>query len=74
MTISEFWRSVEAIYGSCYGRSLVGDLYLPELGSTASQALRRGVEPIRIWDALVNETDMGEEARWVHRGAQAKNK
>lgn len=72
MTISEFWNNVDEVFGSCYGRSLVGDLYLPQLGTTASQALRRGVEPIVIWNALVDETEIGEDARWVHRQARAK--
>ncbi|MDO5033922.1 MAG: DUF3046 domain-containing protein [Actinomycetaceae bacterium] len=67
MTVSEFWKSIEAVYGSCYGRSIVGDLFLPKLGGTAEQALMGGVDPEVIWDELVRETDMGEEARWVHR-------
>lgn len=71
MTISEFWKSIEAIFGSCYGRSLVGDLFLPKLGGTAEQALKGGVDPEVIWDELIRETDMGEEARWVHRQAKA---
>lgn len=71
MTISEFWKSIVAIFGSCYGRSLVGDLFLPKLGGTAEQALKNGVDPEVIWDELIRETDMGEEARWVHRQAKA---
>jgi hypothetical protein len=71
VTISEFWKSIEAIFGSCYGRSLVGDLFLPKLGGTAEQALKNGVDPEVIWDELIRETDMGDEARWVHRQAKA---
>ncbi|MDO5719151.1 MAG: DUF3046 domain-containing protein [Actinomycetaceae bacterium] len=67
MTVSEFWSSLEAVYGSCYGRSLVGDLFLPKLGGTAEQALKQGIAPDKIWDELIRETDMGEEARWIHR-------
>ncbi|MDO5048937.1 MAG: DUF3046 domain-containing protein [Actinomycetaceae bacterium] len=70
MTISEFWKSIEAIFGSCYGRSLVGDLFLPKLGGTGEQALKNGVDPEVIWDELIRETDMGEEARWIHRQAK----
>ncbi|MDT3767519.1 DUF3046 domain-containing protein [Gleimia hominis] len=70
MTISEFWRNVEAVYGSCYGRSLVGDLFLPHLGGTAEQALKDGMEPDTVWNELVDETDVGDEARWVHRQPQ----
>lgn len=72
MTVSEFWTSLEAVYGSCYGRSLVGDLFLPKLGGTAEQALKQGVDPDTIWDELVRETDMGEEARWIHRQETAR--
>ncbi|MDK8351988.1 DUF3046 domain-containing protein [Gleimia europaea] len=67
MTVSEFWKSVEAVFGSCYGRSIVGDLFLPKLGGTAEQALMSGLDPEVIWDELIRETDMGDEARWVHR-------
>lgn len=67
MTVSEFWKSIEAVFGSCYGRSIVGDLFLPKLGGTAEQALMSGLDPEVIWDELIRETDMGEEARWVHR-------
>ena len=67
MTVSEFWKSIEAVFGSCYGRSIVGDLFLPKLGGTAEQALMSGLEPEVIWDEVIRETDMGDEARWVHR-------
>lgn len=67
MTVSEFWKSIEAVFGSCYGRSIVGDLFLPKLGGTAEQALMSGLDPEVIWDELIRETDMGDEARWVHR-------
>ncbi|WP_072341796.1 DUF3046 domain-containing protein [Actinomyces urinae] len=71
MTVSEFWKSIEAVFGSCYGRSIVGDLFLPKLGGTAEQALMSGLDPEVIWDELIRETDMGEEARWVHRREKA---
>ncbi|MDU4831939.1 MAG: DUF3046 domain-containing protein [Actinomyces sp.] len=67
MTVSEFWKSIETVFGSCYGRSIVGDLFLPKLGGTAEQALMSGLDPEVIWDELIRETDMGDEARWVHR-------
>ncbi|MDO5060605.1 MAG: DUF3046 domain-containing protein [Actinomycetaceae bacterium] len=67
MTISEFWNSLETVFGSCYGRSLVGDLYLPKLGGTAEQALKQGVAPDTIWAELIKETEMGEEYLWAHR-------
>lgn len=67
MTISEFWRCIEQVYGSCYGRCLVGDLYLPLLRGTAEQALKDGADPELVWQQLVRETQMDEAARWVHR-------
>ena len=67
MKTSEFWNALEAVYGPSLGRSLVVDLHLPVLGSTASQALESGVDPERVWAALVEETGAGEEARWAHR-------
>ena len=48
MTVSEFWKSIEAVFGSCYGRSIVGDLFLPKLGGTAEQALMSGLDP-SLW-------------------------
>lgn len=67
MTISDFWNNLEIVYGSCYGRSLVGDLFLPKLGGTAEQALKQGISPEKIWAELIRETEMGEEYLWVHR-------
>lgn len=67
MTISEFWNSLENVFGSCYGRSLVDDLYLPKLGGTAEQALKLGIAPAEIWEQLILETEMDETALWAHR-------
>ncbi|MDO4258696.1 MAG: DUF732 domain-containing protein [Actinomycetaceae bacterium] len=67
MKRSEFWAAVDEVYGSALGRSYTSDLYLVTLGSTACDALDAGVDPNLIWDALVTETGMGEQARWIHR-------
>lgn len=64
---SEFWNAVDAVFGQTLGRSLVADLYLPSIGGTAEEGIDRGVAPVDIWHALVDETQVGEEARWVHR-------
>lgn len=67
MKLSEFWDALETVYGPSLGRSLVVDLYLPSLRSTAAIALESGVDPDMVWAALVTETSMGADARWIHR-------
>ena len=67
MKESEFWNALEQVFTPALGRSLASDLYLPALGDTAAAALQEGVPPQRVWTALVDETDAGEAARWVHR-------
>lgn len=74
MKLSEFWNALETVYGPALGRSLVVDLYLPVLGSTASEALAAGRDPDAVWEALVAETGKGEEARWVHRRDPKKDR
>ena len=34
MKHSEFWKAVETVHGSAYGRSLAQDLVVPGLGAT----------------------------------------
>ncbi|QPK81842.1 DUF3046 domain-containing protein [Schaalia sp. ZJ405] len=67
MKMSEFWEAVADVYGDSLGRSYVADLYLPQLRSTASEALGRGEKPQVVWEALVSETGHGDDARWIHR-------
>lgn len=67
MTESEFWKSLEQVFGSALGHSLASDLYLASLSGTAREALAAGVKPDLVWVALVDEAGAGEEARWVHR-------
>ncbi|MGK2348723.1 DUF3046 domain-containing protein [Actinomyces sp. W5033] len=67
MKHSELWRAVESVYGSAYGRSLVKDLVLTGLGTTAQEALDAGTSPRRVWDALCDETDASQADRWVYR-------
>lgn len=74
MKLSEFWNALETVYGPALGRSLVVDLYLPVLGSTASEALAAGQDPDAVWAALVVETGKGDEARWVHRRDPKKDR
>ena len=67
MTVSEFWLSLDLVFGSALGRSLVNDLVLPQLGMTATDALAAQCKPFEVWSALVAETGSGEDALWVHR-------
>ncbi|OKL49267.1 DUF3046 domain-containing protein [Boudabousia marimammalium] len=67
MTVSEFWLSLDVVFGSTLGRSLVSDLVLPELGMTATDALEKEYDPFTIWSALIAETGSGEEALWTYR-------
>ena len=67
MKHSEFWKAVETVHGSAYGRSLAQDLVVPGLGATCVEALARGEAPRRVWDALCDETDVTEADRWAYR-------
>jgi hypothetical protein len=72
---SEFWQVVEETFGPVYGRSLVEDLVLTSLGGrTAAQAVREGDDPQRVWDAVCVEMELGEAARWRHRGEEKKRR
>ena len=72
MNKSEFWNALEQVFGTALGRSLAHDLHLSKLGETAEEALERGTKHDVIWHALIDETGMGEDARWVHRRAVKK--
>ena len=67
MKHSEFWRAVETVYGSAYGRSLAQELVLPGLRSTCVEALDAGIPPREVWQALCDETQVGDADRWVFR-------
>lgn len=67
MNKSEFWNALEQVFGTALGRSLAQDLHLSKLGCTAEDALEKGIKHDAIWHALIDETGMGEDARWVHR-------
>ncbi|WP_022868067.1 DUF3046 domain-containing protein [Schaalia vaccimaxillae] len=67
MKNSEFWEAVDTVFGSALGRSYAADLYLAPLHATAVDALAAGIEPDRVWAALVDETGQDKRARWIHR-------
>ncbi|CED91503.1 DUF3046 domain-containing protein [Actinomyces succiniciruminis] len=67
MKHSEFWRAVDTVFGSAYGRSLAQDLVLSGIGRTSAEALEAGVPPRDVWHALCDDTDRSEADRWVFR-------
>jgi len=62
--LSEFWIAVSEEFGEAYGRMLVHDLVLTELGGvTGEVALRQGASPRDIWVALCKASDVPQD-RW----------
>ncbi|ENO19237.1 DUF3046 domain-containing protein [Schaalia cardiffensis] len=73
MKTSEFWDAVDSVFGPTLGRSYAADLYLPAISGTCLEALEAGLAPQRVWEALVDETGVGESCKWFHRlDAKAK--
>ena len=67
MKASEFQYAVDAEFGA-FGRVLVRDTVLPELGNrTAQDALEAGVAPREVWYALCRSQDVPAE-RWHGAG------
>jgi hypothetical protein len=61
---SEFDRAVDAEFGA-RGGSLVSDLVLAAVGGrTPAEALRAGVPPREVWEALCAETDVPPSRRY----------
>lgn len=50
-------------FGPTYARSLAADYRLPELGATADEALRAGIEAKTVWRAVCAEFDMPAHLR-----------
>jgi hypothetical protein len=64
MRLSEFRHAVTEEFGSAYGRVLLHDLVLTDLGSrTAEVALAEGVRVTEVWLALCRATDVPEARR-----------
>lgn len=65
--MSEFWANVDDAFGSARGRSLAMDMTISALDSrTAAQAIEEGVEPQRVWEALVEQMGLPEQYRFWH--------
>ena len=68
MRLSEFQLAVSTEFGDAYGRVLVSDLVLAQLGDrTASAALAAGVPARDVWLALCAATDV-PRSRWYGVG------
>ena len=64
MRISDFWRLMDDEFGSAYSRVLAADLVLTGLGgTTAQQALDRGIDPKRVWLAVCDIQEVPQERR-----------
>ncbi|MBP2436151.1 DUF3046 domain-containing protein [Microbacterium amylolyticum] len=63
MRRSEFLRAVDDHFGA-RANWILDDLVLPGIGQTATDALNAGVPPRSIWQALCEENDLPESARY----------
>jgi hypothetical protein len=64
MRLSEFWYAINTEFGEAYGRVLVDDVVIAELGDrTAAGALKGGVPARTVWLALCRTMDV-PPARW----------
>jgi hypothetical protein len=62
--LSEFRIAVDDEFGEAYGRVLTRDVVLGDVGGlTAEQAIKAGVPPRRIWNALCETQDVPVERR-----------
>jgi len=62
---SDFWRLVDEEFGPGYGRTLVRDHVLGDLGHrTGEQALAAGEQPRTVWAALCEELQVPVARRW----------
>ena len=74
MRLSEFRIAVEEEFGEAYGRVLTRDLVLDAVGGvSADQAIKAGVPPRAIWNALCDASDVPPERRYGVGLREAKN-
>jgi hypothetical protein len=68
MKVSEFDRAVAEVFGEAYGRVVVRETVLPELGNrTALEALAAGVLTRDVWLALCKAEEV-PRSRWHGAG------
>jgi len=56
--LSEFHRAVREEFGDVHGPVLLQELWLTPFASTADEAIRGGVTPRDIWEALCDEMNV----------------
>jgi hypothetical protein len=72
LRLSQFHELVQDEFGDAYGRVLLHDLALGDLGDlTANAALVKGVDPKIIWMALCREAQVPAD-RWHGRNKPKK--
>ncbi len=63
--MSEFWGLVDGEFGAGYGRTLVRDHVIGDLGNrTAGQALEAGEDLREVWFALCDAMEVPSQRRW----------
>lgn len=61
---SDFWRLMDDEFGPGYARTLASDQVVAALGNrTAAEALRAGVPPREVWDAVCDHMHVPPERR-----------
>jgi hypothetical protein len=59
--LSEFWKRMEARFGTTYAHSLAADYRMNSLGATVQDAIERGDSPQSIWRAVCQEFDVPQK-------------
>lgn len=72
MKHSQFWKNLDEVFGSAYGRSLASDLVLEPWYKCAQEAIGSGVEPQQVWEALIDATARPAELKWLHMSDRKK--
>ena len=63
MRLTDFWSRMEAQFGAGYAHSLAADFRLPAIGSTAQDAIERGVDPKQVWLAVCDAFELPATVR-----------
>lgn len=64
MRLSEFWQLMDDEFDPAYSRVLAKNVVLGAVdGLTAEEALKKGIEPKRIWLALCDIQDVPPQRR-----------
>lgn len=58
MRLTDFWERMDEVFGPSYARSWAYDVVLPDLGTTAQQAIADGVDTRAVWRAVCATVDV----------------